>query len=225
MKNKILVTPRKAEVEYRFAPDVRNKISGDWEGMKITNYQVVAEHSASRMKAVIGDQPVLEICTGIGATTFVLARTFPKVFAVDMNESRLHMTKKNLKRLGIAQKVELIQGDIVDPSVLSQLKSKKIGAIYTDVDWKVNNNWEEWVTDIDSTSPSTRELYRVLSNDITPTICMKLPKTINTSQLRELGLCEIEEVKPDGNLSFYLVYFGSLINKKSSEFVFPKYSY
>ena len=51
---------------------------------------------------------------------------------------------------------------------------------------------------------------------------MKLPKTINLDQLRALAPCEVEEVRPDGKLSFYLVYFGELITTGQSEFTFPK---
>ena len=54
---------------------------------------------------------------------------------------------------------------------------------------------------------------------------MKLPKTINLEQLRELAVCEVEEIKPDGKLSFYLVYFGDLVKADRSEFAFPKNVY
>jgi hypothetical protein len=51
---------------------------------------------------------------------------------------------------------------------------------------------------------------------------MKLPKTVNTQQLKELAPCEIESIQPDGKRSFFLVYFGDLVKTESSEFNFPR---
>src|SRR5690606_21189191 len=132
----------------RFDFDVRNKLRGDWEGLKITNYQITGEHAAERMYAVVGDTPVLEVYTGIGATTFVLARRFSKVYALDLDTDRLEMTKRNLKELNLLQNVELINGDILDEKILDYLSKKKINGVYSDVNWKKNNDWQDWVTDI-----------------------------------------------------------------------------
>jgi ubiquinone/menaquinone biosynthesis C-methylase UbiE len=126
-----LVTPTEAEVAYRFEPGL--PLLGDWEGVKISNYQIAGEHSAERMQEVAKDKPVLEVCSGIGATTFVLAQNFPKIYTVDMDPKRLQMCRENMERLGLADKVEFINGDILDPDVLQYLSDKGISAVYTDV--------------------------------------------------------------------------------------------
>lgn len=220
-----LFTPQEAEVAYRFEPALQNVLLGDWEGMKITNYQLAGEHAAERMKEVVGDIPVLEVCTGIGATTFVLARNFSKVYAVDLDPKRLQMCADNIDKLGLSDTVELINGDILDDKVLQRLSGQNIGAVYTDVNFTTGDDWQDHTTDISETGPNTIELYQKVTSRITGNICMKLPKTISLEQLRELYPCEIEAVKPDGKLSFYLVYFGDLVKAGSSEFKFPKHAY
>lgn len=218
-----LVTSEEAGVAFRFEPGV--SLIGDMEGQMISNYQIAGEHAARRIKEAVGENPVLEVCTGIGATTFVLARHFQGVYAVDLNLERLQMVKRNLENLGLLEKVELINGDILDEAILKALSSKGISAAYTDVDWSATGDWQEHVSDITTTGPSTVDLYHKLCRWVTPSICMKLPKTINTNQLRELADCEIEAVMPDGKPSFYLVYFGKLAERSSSEFEFVRDAY
>lgn len=225
MRKERLFTPQEAEVAYRFEPALQNALLGDWEGVKITNYQLAGEHAAQRIKEVVGDNPVLEVCTGIGAITLVLARSFPKVYAIDLDSKRLQMCDDNIDRLGLSDKVELINGDILDDNVLQRLSGQNIGAVYTDVNFTTGDDWQNHTTDINATGPNTVELYKKVTDGITGNICMKLPKTINLEQLRALAPCEIEEVKPDGKLSFYLVYFGDLVKADSSEFAFPKHAY
>jgi 16S rRNA G966 N2-methylase RsmD len=223
MTKEKLFTPEEAGVAYRFEPCL--PLLGDWEGVKISNYQLAGEHTAERIKKVVGEIPVLEVCTGIGATTFVLARSFPKVYAVDLDPKRLGMCARNIERLGLSNKVELINGDILDDKILQRLTNQGIGAVYTDVNFTTSEDWQNHTSDIMETGPNTQELYAKVFQLITGNICMKLPKTINLDQLRTLGPCEIEEIKPDGKLSFYLVYFGELVTAEQNEYIFPKNFY
>lgn len=218
-----LFTPEEAGVDYRFETGL--PLLGDWEGLKISNYQLAGENAAERIKKVVGESPVLEVCTGIGATTFVLARYFPRVYAVDLDPKRLAMCADNIERLGLSDKVELVNGDILDDEILQMLSDKDIGAVYTDVNFTTSDDWQNHTSDITETGPNTQELYTKISQLITGNICMKLPKTINLDQLRALAPCEIEEVKPDGKLSFYLVYFGELVVNERSKFTFSKNFY
>src|SRR6185369_9417764 len=172
MNEEQLFTPKDAEVDYRFEPNL--PLLGDWEGLKISNYQLAGEHAAERMKKVAGDSAILEVCTGIGATTFVLARSFPKVYAVDMNPNRIKICSANLERLGLSDKVALINGDILDDQILNNLKDKGICGVYTDVNFTVTNNWQNHTSDITETGPNTLVLYQKLSKLITGNICMKL---------------------------------------------------
>ncbi|OGM59857.1 hypothetical protein A2955_00565 [Candidatus Woesebacteria bacterium RIFCSPLOWO2_01_FULL_37_19] len=220
MTKEKLFTPEVAGVAYRFETGL--PLLGDWEGVKISNYQLASEHAAERIKRAAGESPVLEVCTGIGATTFALARSFSKVYGVDIDPKRLETCADNIERLGLSDKVELINGDILDDEILQMLSDKDIGAVYTDVDFTTSEDWQNHTSDITETGPNTQELYAKVSQLITGNICMKLPKTINLDQLRALAPCEVEEVRPDGKLSFYLVYFGELITTGQSEFTFPK---
>lgn len=221
-----IFTVWEAEVGNRFEPKVAKVLTGDFEGLKITNYQVAGEHSAHRMQEAVGKSPVLEVCTGIGATTFVLARTFPIVYAVDLNPKRLAMCRKNLELLGLSDRVELIEGDILDPKLLGYLSSKGIRAAYTDANFTKGSDWaENHALDISQTGPSTPKLYHQITQKVTGNIVMKLPKTINLEQLRQLADSEIERAVHEEGLSFYLAYFGNLARKPESEFRFSKMAY
>lgn len=215
-----LLTSEEAEVDFRFEPGI--SFIGDLEGQKITNYQIAGEHAAERLKQVSKSNTVLEVCAGIGATTFVLARNFSKVYAIDINHKRLQMCKNNLTRVGLNKNVEFINSDILDNNTLSYLSKFNIGGAYIDVDWTKSDDWRDHESDITKTSPNTKEVYEKVKKYITKNICFKLPKIINIQQVRQLGNCEVESVCPDGKLSFYLVYFGDLVIQESSNFTFPK---
>lgn len=223
MTKRNLFTPEEAGVAYRFETGL--PLLGDWVGMKISNYQRAGEHVAARIKKVTGEVPVLEVCTGIGATTFVLARSFSKVYTVDLDPNRLKMCADNIGRLGLSDKVDLINGDILDDKIVQMLSDKGIGAVYTDVNFTTSEDWQNNTSEITQTGPNTQILYEKISQLITGNICMKLPKQINLDQVRALAPCEVEEIKPDGKLGFYLVYFGKLVANEQSEYTFPRNFY
>lgn len=215
-----ILTAKEAGVAHRFGSAA--DMVGDEEGLMISNYEQAGRHAAERIYQVIGDMPVLEVCTGIGATTYVLAQQFPHVITVDRSGSRHTSAQANIHRLGLLPKVTFLTAGILDDGTLESLAHEGLAAAYTDVDWTQSGDWRAHETDIDATGPSTRALHAALRAHVTGNICMKLPKTINIQQLRELGPCEIEHVMPDGRLSFYLVYFGDLVRADTSEFEFRK---
>ena len=215
-----LYTPTQMGVAHRFSPGLQ--LLGDQVGLFISNYQQAGEHAARRMRAVVGNRNVLEVCTGIGATTFVLAGHFRRVFGVDIDPVRMSICRQNLENLGLANRFVPILGDILDEQILHELSTYGLRATYTDVNFSPTNDWQTHAVNITDTLPNTAVLHAMLTTYIGPNICMKLPKTIDLAQVRSLGTCEIEELRPDNVLSAYLVYFGDLALQKFSQFVFPR---
>lgn len=215
-----LYTPAQMGVAHRFSP--RIQLLGDEVGLKISNYQYAAEHAARRIRETVGTWSVLEVCSGIGATSFVFAGHFRRLYAVDIDPIRMDICKQNLARLGLSGRFFPIVGDILDPDVLAELSVHRIRAVYTDANFSSTNDWRDHAVNITDTDPNTQLLHETLTAHFGPNICMKLPKTIDLDQVRSLGPCEIEELRPDNVLSAYLVYFGDLARCKFSQFVFPR---
>ncbi|MCA9386288.1 methyltransferase domain-containing protein [Candidatus Dojkabacteria bacterium] len=197
------------------------KLIGDEDGHKVSNYQTVAEHVADKIHRVTGPTPVLELCCGIGATTFILARKFPEVIAVDSSHKRIECAQKNMQALDV-HNVTFFEGDIFAKelrTITNQLTTHPV--VYTDVEWTISGVYgQDHAVNVSDTNPSTTKLYHYVKKHFSKTICMRLPKSIDDTQLRELGRCEIEYVYKNEKLSFKNVYFGDLAEQDESAFTF-----
>jgi len=60
---------------------------------------------------------VVDVGSGVGNLTCALAKAFPgaKVWAVDIDPASVAMTRTNAQRLGLADRVEALQGDVLAP--------------------------------------------------------------------------------------------------------------
>lgn len=196
------------------------KLRGDSDGHIVANYQLVSEYVAKRLSSMHQDEDILEVCCGIGATTIFLAKVFANVIAVDLNSQRIDLAKENLQSLGI-DNVNLINCDIFDLDLKSLRENYQINVLYTDVEWTISGRYgQDHAKHITNTSPATDKLFHFLSKNITKNICMRLPKTIDYSELRQLSECEIEKVYKNDKLSFINCYFGDLVEHEESEFRF-----
>jgi len=59
---------------------------------------------------------VVDVGTGTGAIACALAKELPeaRVFATDVSEAALAVARRNVERHGLAERVELLQGDLLD---------------------------------------------------------------------------------------------------------------
>ncbi|WP_446830752.1 50S ribosomal protein L3 N(5)-glutamine methyltransferase [Candidatus Foliamicus sp.] len=57
---------------------------------------------------------ILELCTGSGCIAAACAAAFPgsEVVATDISTAALHLAARNIKRLGLARRVQLLEGDL-----------------------------------------------------------------------------------------------------------------
>jgi len=193
-------------------------LQGDKDGLKVANWLVVARHVARRIKESMEDVPLLEVCSGIGATTIELANEFSKIYAVEIEEERIEFAKNNLGEL--SKKVDFFASDIFDSDLITELKTKNIQTIETDVEWTASGIYgQDWAVNIEDTNPNTKKLFELLKNNFTENIVMRLPVTIDRNQLRELGECKIEEIVKDQKVKFLYAYFGKLKNREESQFI------
>jgi len=60
---------------------------------------------------------VADLCTGCGCVAIAMAHERPhaRVIATDISEEALSVARRNAERLGVADRVEILQGDLLDP--------------------------------------------------------------------------------------------------------------
>lgn len=69
---------------------------------------------------------IADICTGSGIIAITLALELPhtRIIATDISESALHVAKQNTEQHGVADRIEFLQGDLLEP-----IKNKNIDLI------------------------------------------------------------------------------------------------
>ncbi len=66
----------------------------------------------------VGPAPrILDLCTGSGCIAAAVATSLPEAFvaAVDLSPSAVQIAKKNIAKLGLEQRVHVLQGDLYQP--------------------------------------------------------------------------------------------------------------
>jgi release factor glutamine methyltransferase len=63
------------------------------------------------------DATIADLCTGCGCVAIALARERPlaRVIATDISESALAVARRNARRLGVADRIEILNGDLLEP--------------------------------------------------------------------------------------------------------------
>lgn len=83
---------RKAAVKF---PTKAERIIADVEGMEQASSQAVADHKAQRFARVNIDEPIVDLCCGVGGDAMSLAALGRRVLAIDRDPLRAWMTACN----------------------------------------------------------------------------------------------------------------------------------
>jgi ribosomal protein L3 glutamine methyltransferase len=79
----------------------------------------IAELIEARFEPWLNQSPrrILDLCTGSGCIAIACAYEFPfaKVDAVDLSENAIAVATKNVEDFGMQDRVQLLQGDLLDP--------------------------------------------------------------------------------------------------------------
>lgn len=209
---------KKEGKEHRFP--LGEDLIGDKQGVLLVTYAGSTEASANRVLEVLGDVPVLEICTGIGGGTVILSRLFSKVITIDQESSRLKYAKKNVGLYGNLASVTFLEGNALEQSTIVNVEKVEpsIQCVFSDVDWREDDakDLKDTVHNLDDTRPSMRLLYKSYEK-FTKNWVMHLPKTISRKDLNVFGEVEVEECYYDGTIRFVNVYTGELFRKSLSK--------
>lgn len=175
------------------------------EDIRWATPEVVAKYRAQRLKCKV----IADLCCGIGFQAFAFAKTCKKVYAVEIDERKLELAKKNAAILGL-KNIEFIHGDILDEKVITELKDAEI--VFCDPE----RSPEERARNVASIKPNILELlkkYRALTENI----AIEFPP-----QIREVPFeCEKEYLSIDGALNRLTLYFGDLKKCERSAVILP----
>jgi len=100
---------------------------------------VVQDPSTMRAVDLLDPKPgetILDACAAPGGKTSAIAETMAwrgVLVALDAHDDRLALLQRNLERTGSAGFVEVVKGDMTDPTKLAALKGRRFDAVLLDV--------------------------------------------------------------------------------------------
>lgn len=147
----------------------------------------------------------IELCSCIGALCIQLGKYMDNVIGIELDEKRIKMATSNSKIYGVSDKVNFIQGDVLDHSLLKKLQAD---IVFLDPGWSTRKmDRSSHVNSVDDTKPSLRKMFNLTRKYLTTNIVARIPATITSLELENLGYSRIENIHIDGILVFKVAYF------------------
>lgn len=188
----------------RIHPDIE-KLAYKLEYLRYATPKEIADYRADRLSC----DTIADLGSGLGFQSFAFARTCRKVYAVELDENKVELAKKNAETLGI-KNIEFIQGDVLDEKIIKKLKN--VDVAFCDPERLP----EESERKAETFKPDIKKLLKVYSG-ITRNICIEFPPFIKKIDFD----CEREYVHSEGSLRLNL-YFGNLKKHERSAVVLPE---
>ena len=184
---------------------MKNKFSQEILADKDAYYmscpEIVGKHLA---KKLLEFNSCVELCCAVGALSIQLAQRIRKVFAVDINPSRIINARANANLYGV-DNIKFIEGDVLDENLLKKIKAE---VAILDPDWSPEGAEKDChVSDLEKTQPSLKKMFSLTKKYITKNIVLRIPKTFSFKLLQKLGKCDVENIIWNNSLKFKLAYF------------------
>ncbi len=183
---------------------VEEGLEHEKEDLRFGTPKLVADYRAGRLKC----DTIVEVGAGVGFQTVAFARKCKKVIAIEVDERKAELLKRNVQDY---KNVKVIVGDALDKDVVEKCNGANI--VFVDTERPP----EEKERKMESIRPNVNEILQKYSK-ITENICVEIPpqqKGINLN-------CEKEYVSLDGKLNRLNLYFGKLKKSKASVMLLPK---
>jgi len=175
------------------------------EDIRWATHELAAAYRAERLKC----KTIVDIGCGIGFQSFAFAKICKKVYAIEIDEEKIKLAKKNAQILGW-KNIEFITGDALSEKVISQLE--KVDIVFCDPE----RSPEERKRNVATIKPSIPELLKKYGA-LTGNIAIEFPP-----QITEIPFdCEREYLSIDGALNRLTLYFGDLKKCERSAVVLP----
>jgi len=178
--------------------DKEKKMELDEEGLFSLTLQPVALDIAEKTPGGL----VADAFCGAGGMAIAFARSGKRVIAIDNDEDRLGMARRNAALFGVGDAIDFLYGD-----TLEILPSLKPDSVFLDPPWGGTDYGEKGKFHLSDFDPDGRKLLN-LAFSISESVVMRLPKNFELSELDSIGRdYGLEENMPDGRLIHYCVYF------------------
>lgn len=81
--------------------------------------ELLVQRAIELLRQRPGPHRVCDVCTGCGVIAVAIAKNVPeaKVIATDLSETALAVAAKNVRKHGLDERVELLQGDLFEPLI------------------------------------------------------------------------------------------------------------
>lgn len=179
------------------------------EDIRWATPEIVADYRAERLKCKI----IADLGCGIGFQTFAFAKTCQKIYAVEIDERKLELAKKNAQILGL-KNIVFICGDALDSKVVNQIKEVEI--IFCDPERLAGEEERK----IETIQPDIKKLLEIYSK-VTDKMALEFPPQIKKIDFGGNFDCEKEYLSLNGNLNRLNLYFGKLKKAGFSAVILP----
>ena len=130
------------------------------------------------------------------------------VVAVDIEAKRLHFAARNARAQGVRDRVDFIEGDALDASLLEQFCGR---AVFADPAFNPPGRTTDCHTrDLGRTQPPTDDLVHMVLDVCSLSLALRTAPTVSPSSLFDLGASEVEVVTLGGVPKFQYAFFGAL---------------
>ena len=128
---------------------------------------------------------------------------------------RIEDAKYNAKLYGVDEKIEFINGNVLDEDILKNINAD---VAVLDPDWSVDKSRpQDHAFDLSDTKPNVVELFNKVRDNITHNIVIRVSKNFSLETLGEIGMCHVDNIIYEGRIRFKYAYFGDDIKEMSEE--------
>ena len=113
--------------------------------------EVIDAEEHARPEHVAAPMTIADVCTGTGALAISLAKAIPSstVIATDLSAEALEVARANAERLGVSDRVEFVEGDLLAP-----LAGRRFDAVVANPPYIPDHEWEAVEANVKEHEPS-----------------------------------------------------------------------
>lgn len=187
----------------------RASIEGDQYSLYLSNYPIAAEYLAGRLEGK--GEKLLELCCGIGITLEAVAGKFKQLTGIEIDPEVLKSCRQNIETAGIADKVELILGNVEDEKLLKDIEADVV--IY-DIPYWVSKELPDG-TNVLEKNPALDEMLEKIRKNVTRNIVVFAPPHFEYKNVRDkFGVCEFQKIFINGRYDRNYIFFGDLVENQ-----------